>query len=79
MSKAKPKAPPCFSDDAQLLAWRNMNHAVHAAGLSNPSGYCEDCTPDYQARMCAEGRCKFPETSFVPLPQGGVEGRRKAA
>lgn len=79
MSKAPHKAPPCFPDDAALLAWRNMNHAVHAAGLPNPSGYCSDCMPAYQARMCAEGRCKHPETSFVPVSKHGVEGRRKAA
>lgn len=75
MSKAKPKAPPCFPDDASLLAWRNMNHYVVEP---QPSGYCTDCMPDYQARMCAEGRCKHPETSFISLPQGGVEGRRAA-
>ena len=68
-------APPCFPDDAQLLAWRNMNVYV---GEKSPSGYCTDCTPAYQAQMCAAGRCKFPETSFVPLPNGGVEGRRAA-
>ena len=76
MSKAPHKAPPCFSDDAQLKAWRNMNHY---AGKSEPSGYCTDCMPAYQARMCAEGRGKYPETSFVPVSKHGVEGRRKAA
>ncbi len=78
MSRVRHKAPKCFPDDASLLAWRNMNHAVHVAGLANPDGYCADCTPAYQARMCAEGRCKYPETSFIPLPQGGIEGRRAA-
>jgi hypothetical protein len=78
MSNAKPKAPPCFPNDASLLAWRNMNHAVNTAGLPTPSGYCEDCTPDYQARMCAEGRCKYPQTSFIPVSKHGVEGRRAA-
>ena len=75
MSAKQHRAPPCFPNDASLLAWRNMNHFV---GENAPSGYCSDCTPAYQARMCAEKRCKFPETSFVPLPQGGVEGRRAA-
>ena len=75
MSKGSHKTPPCFPDDAAHLQWRSANHYV---GESSPSGYCSDCMPAYQARMCAEGRCKFPETSFVPLPQGGVEGRRAA-
>ncbi len=76
MSGAKHKAPPCFPDDETLFAWRNINHAVEE---SAPSGYCTDCTPDYQARMCAEKRCKFPETSFVPVAFGGVEGMRRVS
>jgi len=76
MSNAKHRAPPCFRSDEHLISWRN---AHHYAGEKLPSGYCTDCTKDYQARMCAESRCKYPETAFIVQPQGGIVGVRKAA
>lgn len=76
MSRPAHKAPPCFDSDGQLLSYRNMQIYT---GEKLPSGYCTDCLPAYQARMCAEGRCKFPETSFVVLPAGGIEGKRSRA
>lgn len=76
MSGAKHRAPPCFPSDDHLMFWRN---AHHYSGERLPNGYCTDCTPAYQARMCAEGRCKHPETAFIVQPQGGVVGVRRSA
>lgn len=54
-------APKCFTKP-QWDAWRAM------ARFSKPrpiDGYCEDCTPEYQREMIAEGRCAFPQTRFM--------------
>ena len=52
--------PACFDSQAQYDSWRE------AANVCRPRhGYCEDCTPEYQARMIETFRCKYPNTVFV--------------
>ncbi len=37
------------------------------------AGFCEDCTPEYQAKMKAQGKCENPHVRFV-LWDGFVSG-----
>jgi len=47
----------CFED---AKAWR-----VYLEGWRRSNTPCLDCTPDYQADMIAQGRCRYPETQFL--------------
>lgn len=64
--------PFCFTSKAQFDKW------AQAAAGSRPgrSGYCTDCTPEYQARMKDEHRCGFPSVTFYEDDDGFVAGRR---
>lgn len=60
-------SPACFESQSQYDAWRE------AANVCRPRhGYCEDCTPEYQARMIETSRCKYPNTVFVGTGMGMV-------
>lgn len=37
-------------------------------------GFCEDCTPDYQAEMISKGRCENPGVQFVQSIEDGIRG-----
>lgn len=65
--------PPCFSSDQQYDLWREAARACWPAG---GSGYCADCTPEYQSVMIAHHRCAHAGTRFVMDSDGIVEGRR---
>lgn len=62
----------CFESFEQFKLWKD------AARMAPPgnSGYCTDCTPDYQNRMIKDGRCEFPDTRFHTDKHGWVEGVR---
>ena len=64
--------PKCFDTAKQFTGW------VAAARMSKPipaHSYCEDCTPDFQAKMIREKRCQYPGTLFHKA-EGGWVGRR---
>jgi hypothetical protein len=64
--------PKCFDTLKQYKGW------VAAARMSKPMlahSYCEDCTPDFQAKMIREMRCQYPGTLFHKA-EGGWVGRR---
>jgi len=64
--------PKCFDTAKQFTGW------VAAARMSHPApahSYCEDCTPDFQAKMIRENRCQYPGTLFHKS-EGGWVGRR---
>jgi hypothetical protein len=64
--------PKCFDTLKQYKGW------VAAARMSQPTpthSYCEDCTPDFQAKMIREMRCQYPGTLFHKA-EGGWVGRR---
>lgn len=67
------KFPICFESRDQYNSWR---WAADRAGGVGLSGYCIDCTPEYQARMIAEGRCSYPATTFKLDEDGEVVGQR---
>jgi hypothetical protein len=54
------KTPKCFDSDEQYARW-------HIAAVDSVRGklvkrwlICEDCTPEYKARMLDVGRCENP-------------------
>jgi len=64
--------PKCFDTAKQFKGW------VDAARMSHPApahSYCEDCTPDFQAKMIRDKRCQYPGTLFHKS-EGGWVGRR---
>lgn len=62
--------PLCFTP-AQWVSWRN------GPGVPNPIDYaCQDCSPDYKARMMRVHRCSWPCVEFFIMPDGTMEGRR---
>lgn len=66
------KAPACFDSQAQWNLYRPL--AVYSAG--DGFTFCTDCHPDRKEAMVAQGRCKWPGTTFS-RPCGTVIGRRK--
>jgi hypothetical protein len=53
------KVPKCFDSAAQFKAWKECARQAYAQNW-----VCTDCTPEYQARMKAEGRCENPQVQF---------------
>ena len=59
------KAPACFPTQQQWDLVRNKAAYLRSCRkLSHKYTYCTDCTPEYRDQMQAEGRCKFPGTTF---------------
>jgi len=54
--------PACFDSHEQWLMWQAAARLAHP---SPSSGYCEDCTPAYQAEMSEIDRCAYPNAVFV--------------
>lgn len=70
----KMSVPRCFASRRQYELWLEAARAVPPGS----SGYCADCTPEYQRQMIAARRCAYPTTSFQADADGYVEGRRPA-
>jgi hypothetical protein len=67
-------SPACFASPAQYARWLAT---AKQTGLPR-SGYCTDCTPDYQRVMRSARRCAHPGTTFGRDGDGMVVGRHKA-
>jgi hypothetical protein len=66
--------PVCFNSGTEYGLW------VQSARQAPPTpghGYCEDCTPEYQAQMLEQDRCKYPDTIF--RGDGGVRSKLSAS
>ena len=61
--------PKC-SELEQFLYWKEIarTHPPHPR-----IGFCEDCTPEFQAEMKKQGRCENPEIVFY-RDEGHVSG-----
>ena len=72
-------APSCFDSDQQWKMWREAARAC-AKNEVGVTGFCTDCTPEYQKQMVLEKRCEHPETEFA-IDKDGFTGYwpRKAA
>ena len=71
------KQPPCHNDDE----WEHYieDEAASVDDTTTPpshSGYCQFCTPEYQAEMIAQRKCVHPNVTFRLDEEGGVEGVR---
>jgi hypothetical protein len=75
MGEAVRFVPLCFDGPRQYHAWERLAQETRAH-CDAPVTYCTDCTPEYQQRMLAAGRCKHPETEFARNADGVIEGRR---
>lgn len=74
---AGPK-PPCFSDSPHFGWQWWIAGELEEYTEPNVNGYCQHCTPAYQRRMKAEGRCLHPDVKFS-LSEDGFEGGRPPA
>ena len=63
------RIPRCASK-TQYRWWR-IGEQVPLPGFS---GFCEDCTPEYQDEMSQAGRCDHPEVLFYEGKDGLVFG-----
>jgi hypothetical protein len=63
--------PLCFNSKIEFDLWMAASR-LSRTGLS---GYCEDCTPEYQCAMVKDGRCAFHDTHFA-VDDGIVVGVR---
>lgn len=71
----KMSVPRCFASRRQYELWLEAARAVPPGS----SGYCTDCTAAYQQRMCRQGRCAYPDTTFASDGDGFIEGHRPLA
>jgi hypothetical protein len=56
----------------QYRVWKSMASRIRAGA----SGYCEDCTPEFQQLRIEQGRCLHPGTTFHCGSDGFVDGVR---
>lgn len=66
--------PLCFESSEQYQLWKQA--ARQYSDDLSLSGYCVDCTPDYQGKMIRAGRCEFPATTFAEDKEGFICGTR---
>jgi hypothetical protein len=62
---------PACTDRKTYVLWIDAARMVHPP---HDTGFCADCTPEYQKQMKEEGRCENPEVFFVE-EDGMVEGK----
>lgn len=67
--------PRCFTAQ-QWSEWMAVARMVRPQ-IRN--GFCEDCTPHYQARMILLERCDHPDVRFTFNPEDGTLGRRPSS
>jgi hypothetical protein len=62
MPKFETVVPKC-ADEYIVVEWLLAADSTH---LKPPgTGFCTDCTKEYQARMIKEGRCENPNVVFM--------------
>lgn len=67
--------PLCFASEEQWKFWNNQARYSRAG----PSGYCSDCTPEYQSEMLRARRCEHPNVLFGVDNEGFLCGSRPEA
>lgn len=74
--KFPPTKPPCFQSNEQWEEYKALAQSgSYHSNTRETFNYCTDCTPEYQAKMKAQGKCRHPYTSFITM-NGVVIGRR---
>ena len=64
--------PACFDSNEQFRSWQN----VYKAAKPGQSQYCEDCTPEYKAKMLEQLRCGHTKVVFFQDADGFLAGSR---
>lgn len=62
--------PSCFTVE-DWHRWHGQSRMQHTPKPHSP---CEDCTPEYQAKMIAANRCDHPHVTFSTDTHGFVCG-----
>ena len=60
--KQELEKPDCCDDDSFRL-WAEL--ASFKTAKKEPIEFCNDCTPEYQAKAKAAGKCSYPDRQFV--------------
>lgn len=63
--------PRCTRRDV-YIAWRRSSAGARV--LPSDPGFCVDCLPWYQDKMCSAGKCDHPEVLFYTEKDGSVVG-----
>lgn len=58
-------APPCCPDPWDFLGWLMYRIEKDAGAIE----LCHDCTPAYQEKQIALGRCRRPDVRFAWVPR----------
>jgi hypothetical protein len=73
------KRPPCFTEKQWKLHVRcEREMAVKGLYFFNRSGFCAECTPQYQRLACGVGRCQYPTVTFYYDEDESLSGLRAA-
>ncbi|NBW12325.1 MAG: hypothetical protein EBR82_30270 [Caulobacteraceae bacterium] len=66
--------PKCWPIE-EIKNFNLWKDAARISMVNQKSSVCEDCTPEYQARMIDEGKCENPEVVFDVDEDGFIFGR----
>jgi hypothetical protein len=61
--------PRCWGTKRSWIEWNRFNEQTSAAPGKPLDHYCVDCEPAYQARMCEQQRCAYPDVSFISVSE----------
>lgn len=61
--------PLCWGSTASWIEWQKFNEQAGAAPGKALDHYCADCEPEYQARMCKQQRCAYPDVVFISVTE----------
>lgn len=59
------RMPRCWSILADWVEWKRLAQLSLERRERKPT-YCTDCSPDFQKKMIAAGRCEYHRVKFVP-------------
>lgn len=68
------KIPRCWPIES-LADYKLWREASYVASPNPKSSICEDCTPEYQARMLELKKCENPEIIFDVDEDGFIYGK----
>lgn len=61
--------PACWNGLANWVEWNRLNEQAGSAPDKPLDHFCTDCTPDFQARNVARGRCAYPDAVFQSITE----------
>lgn len=62
-----PAMPKCWDSAEDWEAWVRLNRIAGPVDRAKSlEHFCNDCTPEYAARMTQSGRCAYPDPATRP-------------